>query len=375
MNHNTLRRLRIFLASPGDCVDDREKAKAVIQDLDRALARPIGLLLEPNTWEDVVGDMGRPEQIILDQIQLGKMDLFVGLMWRRFGMPTGENYDSGTEEEFFQAYSTWRSKGQPRILFYFCTSPFYPRTRDERDQFDRVMNFKNKLAKIGMFKEYQGEGFESKFRQDMTRLLTNWSEPVRLPGSTTKVIQGECWDIWRDAYSPERNGSERVEAYLYKQANYEVKFMTISGRSIFCSNVEEAVLSHNPDVFKLRLLLFDWNSPCFAEKMQDERRRTDIEIGMAKERAKDVAKQFLTLAEKTGIDLQVRLYQEYPVWRIMVLDEKIAYAGYYPNNKRGYEGPMLSFKKGDPRGLFHPINQYFDKLWEVSPPLALEALK
>jgi hypothetical protein len=44
--------------------------------------------------------MGRPEQLILDQI--GQYDLFVGIMWRRFGTPTGVA-GSGTEQEFDHA--------------------------------------------------------------------------------------------------------------------------------------------------------------------------------------------------------------------------------------------------------------------------------
>lgn len=375
MNNETLRPIRIFLASPEDCADDREKARAVIQELDRTLAPSLGLSLKSYTWEDVVGGMGRPEQIILDQIQMREIDIFVGLMWQRFGTPTGEDYNSGTEEEFFQAYSTSRSKGQPHILFYFRTDMFYPSTGDRQAQFGRVTDFKNRLKGLGLFTEYKSKEFESKFRQDMTYLLTNWNKlPVVLPESERKVVQGEGWEIWRDAFAPERNGSQRVEAYLYKQANSVVKFMTISGRSVFCNDVEEAIASRNPDLFKFRLLLFDWDSDCFTEKMKDERRQEDM-IDNAKEKAKDVAKQFLMIGENMRMDVQVRLYKEYPVWRIMILDETIAYVGYYPPNKRGYEGPMFSFRKTNPLGLFYPINQYFDKLWEVSSPLTLENLK
>ena len=375
MNHETLTPIRIFLASPEDCADDREKVKAVIQELNGTVARAKGLVLEPYTWKDVVGGMGRPEQVILDQIQMGEIDIFVGLMWRRFGTPTGKAYDSGTEEEFFQAYTTWCSKGQPRILFYFCKRKFYP-SKHEIEQLKRVMELRNSIGKRGIFKEYKTSNeLTSMFRRDLTRLLNDWGKPPKARGLKKETIQGEGWEIWRDAFETERNSSQRVEAYLYKQADLEVKFMTISGRSIYSTDVEDAIRSRNPDKFQFKLLLFNWDSPHFAEKMRDERRRTDNEIRQAKDKAKLVARQFLTLGEDTGMDLQVRLYQEYPVWRFMVLDEMIAYVGYYPPNKRGYEGPMFSFCKTDLLGLFYPINQYFDKLWEVSSPLVLEDLK
>ena len=47
---------------------------------------------------------GEPEVLINDQI--GKYDIFLGVMWRRFGTPTGVA-ESGTEEEFRRALELW----------------------------------------------------------------------------------------------------------------------------------------------------------------------------------------------------------------------------------------------------------------------------
>ncbi|HEY3416466.1 MAG TPA: hypothetical protein VGM23_06255, partial [Armatimonadota bacterium] len=49
-----------------------------------------------------------------------------------------------------------------------------------------------------------------------------------------------------------------------------------------------------------------------------------------------------------------------------IIDECRAYTGYYAAGKRGYEGPMLRFDSSDEAGLFYPMNQYFEKLWDSS---------
>lgn len=79
--------------------------------------------------------------------QVGEYDIFVGIMWKRFGTPTGKA-DSGTEEEFHIAYRPWQENESVRILFYFCQSPFMPRRQSEMEQMGKVLAFKEELARF-----------------------------------------------------------------------------------------------------------------------------------------------------------------------------------------------------------------------------------
>src|SRR5215207_6022546 len=91
-------RLRLFVASPGDVSSERDHVGTVAAELNRGTAADAGFVLEVVRWETHARpDIGRPQQLILDQI--GQVDIFVGIMWRRFGTPTGVA-SSGTEEEF-----------------------------------------------------------------------------------------------------------------------------------------------------------------------------------------------------------------------------------------------------------------------------------
>ena len=117
-----LERLRVFVASPGDVAAEREHVKAVADELNRGIAARAGFVLEVVRWETArpARTWGGPQRLILDQI--GPYDLFVGIMWRRFGTPTGVA-GSGTEEEFDHALRAWRQSGQPRLLCYFRRAP------------------------------------------------------------------------------------------------------------------------------------------------------------------------------------------------------------------------------------------------------------
>lgn len=96
--------INVFVASPGDVAKERECLQKVADRLNGQLAEHLGVRLALTEWRQVAPDMGRPEDVILDQLPVETWDVFIGLLWLRFGMPPGRNragvdHDSGTEEE------------------------------------------------------------------------------------------------------------------------------------------------------------------------------------------------------------------------------------------------------------------------------------
>ena len=91
MSPQTTRKLRIFVASPGDVAEERRRLKKVVDELNQPndLADQLGLTLQLLDWRQVVPDLGRPEGIILKQLPVENWDIFVGMLWLRFGTPTG----------------------------------------------------------------------------------------------------------------------------------------------------------------------------------------------------------------------------------------------------------------------------------------------
>ena len=94
----TLKRLRIFVASPGDVTDERDRLDRVIAHLRTHVAAAHGLDLELVRWETHVRPGVAADAQAVVNPKIGDYDLFIGIFWNRFGAPTGRA-ESGTREE------------------------------------------------------------------------------------------------------------------------------------------------------------------------------------------------------------------------------------------------------------------------------------
>ena len=141
-----MKKLRVFVASPSDMAAERAKVEVVTSSL-KPLADSLDIVLDVLDWRSVVPDMGRPEQVILDHVDPDSWDVFIGILWHRFGTPSGgkdpktkQDYLSGTEEEFKIAYSLWQNHHRPRIMIYHCMRPI-PQVALNVEQYNRVLDF------------------------------------------------------------------------------------------------------------------------------------------------------------------------------------------------------------------------------------------
>jgi hypothetical protein len=168
-----LERLRVFVASPGDVSIERDHVTAVAAELNRGAAAEAGFVLDVVRWETHARpEMGRPQQLILDQI--GEAELFVGIMWRRFGTPTGVA-GSGTVEELEHALRGWRERGQPRVLCYFSRAPSEPPgTVEEARQLLAVTEFRERIDGQGLAWRYRSDAeFKDLLREHLRHILVN----------------------------------------------------------------------------------------------------------------------------------------------------------------------------------------------------------
>ena len=85
--------LRVFLASPSDLADERKETKEMVDRLNSTI-RVTGWTVELLGWEDRLPGYGRPQTQINEDVDA--CDLFLGVLWRRWGSPSGE-FKSGFE--------------------------------------------------------------------------------------------------------------------------------------------------------------------------------------------------------------------------------------------------------------------------------------
>ncbi|HEX8181118.1 MAG TPA: tetratricopeptide repeat protein [Pyrinomonadaceae bacterium] len=195
-----MKKLRIFAASPSDMAAERAKVETVALML-KPLADHLDIALDVMDWRAVVPDMGRPEQVILDQLKPSSWDVFVGLLWHRFGTPpagqdpqTQREYLSGTEEEFRTAYRLWQQGGKPRIMLYRCTRDV-PLSALDPEQFGRVQAFFAEFDAIkgehpGLYQSFDTtDSCERLLLDNLQKLLLAYGAEIKGQPVAPEVIQ------------------------------------------------------------------------------------------------------------------------------------------------------------------------------------------
>jgi hypothetical protein len=164
--------LVVFVASPSDLEEERNRLEDVIRELNVTWSRTLGLRLELVRWETHgYPGMGQDAQEVLNRELTDEFDIFIGMMWGRYGTPTGRA-GSGTEEEFRRALERHREDQRRAIMFYFKDAPLAPSGIDP-DQLGRVQRFRASLGSEGSLYWKFGtlEEFEQLLRLHLARQI------------------------------------------------------------------------------------------------------------------------------------------------------------------------------------------------------------
>lgn len=143
-------RATIFISCPKDVDPEKALVKNILAAQNDILrAAEIPLIFQAVEWSSsVFPRYGVRAQEQITQ-QIGRYDMFLGLLWMRFGTPsgainpkTGKPFSSGTEEEFVIAQNRL-STDQPDLTIKFYFKQPVPLTgKHDPDQFEKVSEFK-----------------------------------------------------------------------------------------------------------------------------------------------------------------------------------------------------------------------------------------
>lgn len=192
-------KLRIFVASPSDCVSERTAIRRLVGATPsiQTLARNLDVTVDVYGWEDVFPDGGRPQSLINEAV--GKFDpnWFVFIFWHRFGSDAGDGM-TGTEEEWNIALQLKQERGDElSVSAYFNKAAAQPYEIDGH-QLEAVKAFRERIFKgySALAAEFDGtRDFEEQFRNHVTQKLFSVSpkhprEILKIPALLLDVSVG-----------------------------------------------------------------------------------------------------------------------------------------------------------------------------------------
>jgi Domain of unknown function (DUF4062) len=189
--------LKVFVASPSDVAEERAIIKKVIDELNFTSVESYNIKLEFIGWEThTYPSLGDDAQDVINKQIKSDYDIFIGVMWKKFGTKTKRS-PSGTQEEFEIAYEKFlQNEMSVQILFYFKTAA--PLLLDDIDpvQLQMVNDFKKKISDKGAlyFNFTQPEEFQTYIRVHLTRAIQKYNQGIENI-RTKEIIQENDLDI------------------------------------------------------------------------------------------------------------------------------------------------------------------------------------
>jgi hypothetical protein len=237
---------KCFIGSPGDTTEERKYCKEVFSTINKTIGEKFNFRVESLMWEDdcrpAFGDDG--QEVINRQLLLKEYRIFIGIMWSRFGAPT-KRAESGTVEEFEDAYKKYKENKDLEICMYFNKQDI-PQSNMDIEQISKVFQFKTRVSELGgLYKEYRGaEQFKEYLRDHLTKYFLEKYEVNH------KSIENEDGN---------ENSKEIITNYLTERLNSSLSFFNgqkpcwidpvLSSTNLISSNYNEN--------FESRVNLFD----------------------------------------------------------------------------------------------------------------------
>lgn len=185
--------IKVFLASPGDVPEEREIVRNIVEEENHNHFTHEGYRLEVVRWESHASPgIGKPHPQGRINPLMDECALFIGILWTRFGSPTGKT-ESGIKEEYNYALELLAKPDLPLcdMKVYFCDYAIKPSDIDP-DQLKKVNEFKERIGKRNNILHWtvkEREEFKKLFRQH----LADWFREYWAYGGKMRLslIKGE----------------------------------------------------------------------------------------------------------------------------------------------------------------------------------------
>jgi hypothetical protein len=224
--------LTIFISCPSQLLAEKQGVKNAVDIVNRSIRGTCNVQLETWDWEEgaIPGIAATPQEVI-DQ-QIPQHDIYLGLLWHRFGFPTAM-CGSGTEHEFRTSLKSHQQEGSPRhILFFFKTKVD---NLDDVDplQYAQVRTFQNELQDLGVLynKFEDSSDFEKILVTIFTRIALGWSTSISAPARSVSQTEGLVLTVSSAQDDMESDKDDLDFGYLDYLENFEER-MSVAGELV-----------------------------------------------------------------------------------------------------------------------------------------------
>jgi hypothetical protein len=173
-DRDLVRVIKVFVASPGDVVEERKAVEPVVSEINRTLGDQLGCRLEVVMWETdayAASSPFGPQPIIDSQIDITGMDVVIGIFWTRFGTDTGFGL-SGSAHEIQRALEASMRRGKPHVMVYFCDRAARIQSVNDAEQQKKVLELREQLGKRALTFSYeQAAQFKDLVRQHLAAFI------------------------------------------------------------------------------------------------------------------------------------------------------------------------------------------------------------
>lgn len=167
--------IAVFVSCPDDVMSEKKEVGEVCDSLSSALSGTRDVHIRAIDWKKDVTPLitGESAQSVINtQIKNYDYDIYVGILWKRFGdkLPNGL---TPTEVEFEDAFDRYQRTKKPILQFYFKLKEFYPDNPYDANQAFQVQEFKERRIKpLGIYCGFRGKDeFRNKLFVNILKII------------------------------------------------------------------------------------------------------------------------------------------------------------------------------------------------------------
>jgi uncharacterized protein DUF5919 len=156
------------------------------------------------------------------------------------------------------------------------------------------------------------------------------------------------------------NGYDVTE--ILEDVSSSFDFIGISARTMLINEIFiEKLLKKAKGKNKFRFLLLNPDCNNVDIKSSEEgdiKSSWENEINASIERLKSLKKEH-------KLNIEIRLYESYPIFRQIILNNTLMYFSWYPTGQRGTSSPVMCFDDSK-KSIYQPLKANFEEIWKTS---------